>query len=200
MSVSLHLSVSEIICIIFKIPHIIDITWYLSFNLTCFTCKIISRSINVAANGIISFFFVCLFCFLIFTFTLFCFTILYWFCHTLTWIRHGCTWVPIPEPPSHLSPYIISLNHPRAPAPSILYPVSNIDWQFVSTCFLHVSMPFSQIIPPSPSPSESKSPLYTSVSLLLSRTLGHHYHLSKFHIYVSVYCIGVFLSGLLHSV
>ena len=25
-------------------------------------------------------------------------------------------------------------------------------------------MPFSQIIPPSPSPSESKSPLYTSVS------------------------------------
>ena len=28
-------------------------------------------------------------------------------------------------------------------------------------------MPFSQIIPPSPSPSESKSPFYTSVSLLL---------------------------------
>ena len=30
-------------------------------------------------------------------------------------------------------------------------------------------MPFSQIIPPSPSPSESKSPLYTSVSFLLHR-------------------------------
>ena len=29
---------------------------------------------------------------------------------------------------------------------------------------------------------------------------GYHYHLSKFHIYVLVYCIGVFLSGLLHSV
>ena len=26
-------------------------------------------------------------------------------------------------------------------------------------------MPFSQVIPPSPSPSESKSPLYTSASL-----------------------------------
>ena len=29
---------------------------------------------------------------------------------------------------------------------------------------------------------------------------GHHYHLSKFHIYALVYCIGVFLSDLLHSV
>ena len=28
--------------------------------------------------------------FLIFIFTLFYFTILYWFCHTLTWIHHGC--------------------------------------------------------------------------------------------------------------
>ena len=26
------------------------------------------------------------------------------FCHTLTWIRHGCICVPHPEPPSHLSP------------------------------------------------------------------------------------------------
>ena len=32
----------------------------------------------------------------------------------------------------------------------------------------HVSMLFSQIIPPSPSPIESKSLLFTSVSLLLS--------------------------------
>ena len=27
------------------------------------------------------------------------FTILYWFCHTSTWIRQGCTHVPHPEPP-----------------------------------------------------------------------------------------------------
>ena len=30
------------------------------------------------------------------------------------------------------------------------------------------------------------------MSLSLSHILGHHYHLSKFHIYVLVYCIGVF--------
>ena len=65
---------------------------------------------------------------------------------------------------------------------------------------LHVSMPFSHIIPPSPSPTESKRLFYTSVSLLLSCIQGYHYHLSKFHIYALVYCIGVFLSDLLHSV
>ena len=50
-------------------------------------------------------------------------------------------------------------------------------------------MSSSQIIPPSHSPAESKRLFYTSVSLLLSRIQGYHYHLSKFHIYVLVYCI-----------
>ena len=61
-------------------------------------------------------------------------------------------------------------------------------------------MLFSQITPPSPSPTESKSLFFTSVSLLLSCIWDHHYHLSKFHIFALMYCIGVFLSDLLHCV
>ena len=83
------------------------------------------------------------------------------------------------------------------------HPVSCIKPRLV-ICFtydnLHVSMPSSYIILPSPSPTESKRLFYTLVSLLLPRIQGYHYHFSKFHIYVLVYCIGVFLSGLLHSV
>ena len=129
------------------------------------------------------------------------FIILYWFCHISKWIRHRYTCVPHPEPSPLLPPHTIPLGRPSAPAPSIQYCASNLDraTHFIYD-IIHVTMPFSQIIPPSPSPTESIRLFYTSVSLLLSRTQGYCNHLSKFHIYALVYCIGVFLSGLLHSV
>src|SRR5574337_549206 len=102
-----------------------------------------------------------------------------------------------PLPPS--SPY-----HPSGSSQctSPEHPVSCIEPGLVTRFTydnIHVSMPFSQTIPPLPSPTESKRLFYTSVSLLLSRRQGYRYNLSKFHIYVLVYCIGVFLSGLLPS-
>ena len=51
-------------------------------------------------------------------------------------------------------------------------------------------MLFSWNIPPSPSPTESKRLFYTSVSLFLFCIYGYHEHLSKFHIYMLVYCNG----------
>ena len=129
------------------------------------------------------------------------FTILYWFYHTLTWICHRCTRVPHSEPPlPPPSPY-----HPSGSSQCTRpeHPVSCIESGLVihfTYDITHVSMPFSQIIPPLPSRTESKRLFYTSVSLFLSHTQGYCYHLSKFHIYTLIYCIGVFLSGLLHSV
>ena len=69
----------------------------------------------------------------------FYFTILYWFCCTSTWICHGRTRVPHPEPPSHLSPCTIPLGHPSAPAPSILYHglairIVDLKWYYTVIC------------------------------------------------------------------
>ena len=40
------------------------------------------------------------------------------FCHTLTWISHGYTCIPHPDPPSHLPLHLIPLGLPSAPGPS----------------------------------------------------------------------------------
>ena len=94
---------------------------------------------------------------------------------------------PIPNPPPSSLPVpslcAVPVHQPQATSIRIE--------PGLATCFIydiiHVSMPFSQIIPPSPSPTETKRLFYTSVSLLLSRIQGYHYHLSKFHIYALVW-------------
>ena len=114
------------------------------------------------------------------------FTILYWFCCTSSWICHRYTRVPHSEPHSLLLPRTIPLGQ-SSQCTSPKHPVSCIEpglaIHFIYD-ILHVSMPVSQIIPPSLSSTESKRLFYTSVSLLLSRIQGYHYHLSEFHIYV----------------
>ena len=129
------------------------------------------------------------------------FTILHWF---LPNIDMNQSWVymcspsrtPLPPPsPFHLSgsSQCTSPEHPVSciePGPVICFTYDNI----------HVSALPSQIIPPSPSPTDSKRLFYTSVCLLLSRVQGYCYHISKFHGYALVYCIGVFLPDLFHSV
>ena len=122
------------------------------------------------------------------------------FCHTLTWISHGVSCIPHSDPPptslSTRSLWVFPVHHAQAlvsriqPGLVICFTLDNI----------HVLMMFSWNIPPSPSPTESKSLFYTSVSLFLFCIYFYRYHLSNFHIYVFVYCNGLYLSGLLHSV
>ena len=115
---------------------------------------------------------------------------MYWFCHTSTWIRQGCTRVPHPGPASHLLPHTIPLGHPSAPAPSILYPALNLDWWFISYMILYI---FQCHSPKSSPPTTESRLFYTSVSFLLSRIQGYRYHLSKFHIYA---CFSFWLTSL----
>ena len=98
------------------------------------------------------------------------------------------SWTLLPTPPYHPS----GSSQCTSPKHLVSCIEPGLATHFIHD-ILHVSMPFSQIIPPSPSSIESKRLFYTSMSLLLSRIQGYHYHLSKFHIYVLVYCIGCLL-------
>ena len=75
---------------------------------------------------------------------------------------------PILNPPPASLPipslWVIPVHQPRALV-SCIQPGLAICFTFDD---IHLSMLFSQIIPPSPSPIESKSLFYTSVSLVLS--------------------------------
>ena len=94
------------------------------------TGKTIALTRRIFVNKVMSLLFFFSFSFFLFShwFILIYFTILYWFWHTSTWIHHGCTRVPNPDPPCHLPPHTISLGHPSAPAPSILYPASPLQY------------------------------------------------------------------------
>ena len=104
------------------------------------------------------------------------------------------SWIPQPAP---------SLAYPSGLSQSTGFrcPASHIELALVIYFTYgngHVSIIFSQIIPPSPFPTESKSPFFTSVSPLLPWMYDHWYHLSKFHIYVLICSICLSLSDLLH--
>ena len=78
------------------------------------------------------------------------------FCHTFTWIRHGCTCVPHPEPPPHLPPHPITQGHPSAPALSTLSHASNLEWWSISHMIIYMFQCYSlksyhpRLLPQSP--------------------------------------------------
>ena len=122
------------------------------------------------------------------------------FCHTLTWTSHGFTCIPhrnhpLPPPsPSHPS------GSSHCTSPEQLFHASNLGWWSVSPliiymfrcCSLKTSHP---CLPP-------QSPKVCSVHLCLFFCFSYRVIVTIFlnSIYMLVYCIGVYLSGLLHSV
>ena len=84
---------------------------------------------------------------------------------------HGCTRVPHPEHPSLLSPHTIPLGHPSAPAPSIQYHASNLDWRFIPYMILYMfpcHSPKSSYLRPLP-----QSPKDCSIHLCLFCCLAY---------------------------
>ena len=137
----------------------------------------------------------CLFVFLVFFLTL-------QYCIGFAIYQHesatGIHVFPILNPPPSCLPvpslWVIPVH------PSIQYCALNLDWWLVSYMILYIFQCHSpKSSHPRPLP---QSPKDCSIHQCLFCCLiyqAYCYHLSKFHIYTLVYCIGVFLSGLLHS-
>ena len=102
--------------------------------------------------------------------------------------------------PFHIPPCTIPLGHPSAPAPSIQYHASNLDWRFVSYMILYM---FQCQSPKSSHPlTLLQSSKHCSIYLCLFCCLPYHL-LSRLpsaviitiylnSIYMLVYCTGVF--------
>ena len=86
------------------------------------------------------------------------------FCHTLTWISHGCTCFPHPETPSHLPPHPIPQGHPSTPALSTLSHALNLDWWSVSHMVIYMFQCYSL---KSSHPLLPQSPKDCSINLCL---------------------------------
>ena len=86
----------------------------------------------------------------------------------LTWNSHGHKCVTHPEPPSHLPPHAIPPGFPSAPALNALSQALDLDWQSISHMIIYMFQCYSLKSPHPCLLPESKSPFFTSVSLLLS--------------------------------
>ena len=65
------------------------------------------------------------------------------FCHTLTWISHGFTCVPHPNPPSHLPPHPIPLGPFQCTRPEHLSYASILGWRSVSPLTVYLFQCYS---------------------------------------------------------
>ena len=131
------------------------------------------------------------------------FILLYNILLVLSYIDLTLAWVYMCSPSwTHLPPRTIPLGHPSAPALSTLYHASNLDWQFGSHMIFYVFQCHSPISShPHLLPQNPKD---CSIHLCHFCCLEYRvivtFFINSIYIYILIYSIGVFLSGLLHSV
>ena len=100
------------------------------------------------------------------------FLVLYWFCHISTWIRHGCTRVPHPEPPPTSLPipsvWVMPVHQPGAPC------IMHRTWTGISFHIWYYTC-FNAILPNHPTHSRPlpQSPKDCSIHLCLFCCLAY---------------------------
>ena len=120
------------------------------------------------------------------------------FCHISTWISHKYAYVPCPlllDSLSHLPLHPTPLSCHRAMGWAVSHSKFPLATYFIYSN-VHVSMLFSQFIPPSLSPTVSISLFSRFASPLLPCKYVPQYHLSRFCTHVNIHLC---LSDLLHS-
>ena len=106
------------------------------------------------------------------------------FCHIFTWISHGCTCVPHPEPLSHLPPHPIPLGHPSAPVLSTLFHALNLDWPSISHMIICMFQCYS--LKSSPPPLLPQIPRVCSLHL-------HLFHCLPFRVTVTIFLNSIYM-------
>ena len=101
------------------------------------------------------------------------------------------SWTSLP-PPTPSDSSILS----QSPGLSSLSHTVNPHWRSILHMLLYVSMLLSPLVPPSPSYPPHTCPLCLHLHCCKE---FHQYHLSRFHIYASIYDICLSLSDLLHT-
>ena len=115
------------------------------------------------------------------------FTILYWFCHISTWIHHGCTCVPILNPPPTSLPipslWVIPVHQPHAPC------IMHRTWTGDSFYIWYYTC-FNAILPNHPTLSLShrvqKPVLYICVSFAVSHTGLSRFPFNRTHVQFNI--------------
>ena len=169
-------------------------------------CTLGWKCTTQSGDAVTEYFFFIVFCFVLlyflfkfFYYIIFYFTVLYWFCHTSTCIRRGCTCVPNPEPPPssiHIpSLWVIPVHQPQASC--ILH------WTWTGDSFLiWYYTCFNAILPHHPPLPLPQSPKDCYIHLCLFRCLTYRVvitiFLNSIYICISIlyWCFSFWLTSL----